>query len=197
VAYDGDNLPEGMEPGLSAISNFRPEDVTAPFGTHVVQVEVDRETGTVSILKFLTVDDCGTIVSPQLVQGQVHGGVAQGIAQALFEEMAYDQDGRLLTGSLVDYGIPSAADLPLYQTTHTNTPSPRNPLGIKGVGEAATIGSTPAVVNAVIDALSPLGITHLDMPLTPDKIWRAMESGQQSAGSPPIHRAGQLSAVSS
>lgn len=201
-AYNGDELPEGMEPGLSAISNFRPDDVTAPFGAHVVQVEINRETGRIEILKFLTVDDCGTIVSPQLVQGQVHGGIAQGIAQAIFEEMAYDDEGRLLTGSLVDYGIPGAPDLPFYETTHTNTPSPRNPLGIKGIGEAATIGSTPAVVNAVVDALSPLGITHLDMPLTPAKIWQAMASSpgvpsgsHRASSSPPIHRAAQPSAI--
>jgi len=175
-AYGGSDLPEGMEPGLTAVNNFRPEDVTAPFGTHVVMVEIDRDTGQISIEKFLTVDDCGTVISPQLVQGQVHGGIAQGIAQAIFEEVVYSEDGQLLTGSLVDYAIPSAADLPSYETTHTHTPSPRNTLGIKGIGEAATIGATPAVVNAVIDALSPFGVTHLDMPLTPEKVWRAMQS---------------------
>jgi carbon-monoxide dehydrogenase large subunit len=179
AAYDGDDLPEGMEPGLTAVTNFNPDGLTAPFGTHVVRVEIDRETGQVTIEKFLTVDDCGTIVSPKLVQGQVHGGVAQGIAQALFEEVVYGDDGQLLTGSFVDYAIPGAGDLPLYETTHTHTPSPRNPLGIKGIGEAATIGSTPAVVNAVIDALSPLGVTHLDMPLTPQKIWNAIMSNQR------------------
>ena len=176
TAYAGDGLPDGMEPGLTAVHNFRPESFTAPFGTHVVCVEVDRETGHVDIHKYLTVDDCGTIVSPQLVQGQVHGGIAQGIAQAIFEEVVYDVEGRLLTGSFVDYTIPTAGDLPFFETGHTCTPSPQNDLGIKGIGEAATIGSTPAVVNAVVDALSPLGVTHLDMPLTPEKLWQAINS---------------------
>jgi len=175
AAYGGANLPEGMEPGLTAVNNFRPETFTAPFGTHVVVVEVDRETGQVEIRKMMTVDDCGTLMSPQLVQGQVHGGIAQGIAQALFEEVVYSEDGQLLTGNLVDYGVPTLGDLPMYETSHTHTPSLRNDLGIKGIGEAATIGSTPAVVNAVIDALSPLGVTHLDMPLTPGKVWAAIQ----------------------
>ena len=177
AAYGGANLPEGMEPGLTAVNNFRPETFTAPFGTHVVVVEVDRETGQVEIRKIMTVDDCGTLMSPQLVQGQVHGGIAQGIAQALFEEVVYSEDGQLLTGNLVDYGVPTLGDLPLYETSHTHTPSLRNDLGIKGIGEAATIGSTPAVVNAVIDALSPLGVTHLDMPLTSGKVWAAIQEG--------------------
>jgi carbon-monoxide dehydrogenase large subunit len=145
-------------------------------------VEIDPDTGRVAIQKFLTVDDCGTIVSPMLVRGQVHGGLAQGIAQALFEEVVYDEEGQLLTGSLVDYAVPSAADLPSYETTHTNTPTPLNELGIKGIGEAATIGSTPAVANAVIDALSPFGTTHLDMPFTPEKVWRAIHGGGVDAG---------------
>jgi CO/xanthine dehydrogenase Mo-binding subunit len=181
-AYSGSGLPEGMEPGLIAVNNFRPDNVTAPFGTHVVMVEIDPDTGRVSIRKFLTVDDCGTIVSPMLVRGQVHGGLAQGIAQALFEEVVYDEEGQLLTGSFVDYAVPSAADLPSYETTHTNTPTPLNELGVKGIGEAATIGSTPAVANAVIDALSPFGITHLDMPFTPEKVWRAIHEGGADAG---------------
>jgi len=184
TAYSGENLPERMEPGLTAVYNFRPDSLTAPFGTHVALVEVNRETGRVDIRKFLTVDDCGTIVSPQLVQGQVHGGIAQGIAQAIFEEMVYDEEGHLLTGSFVDYLIPGVRDLPLYETTHTNTPTPRNPLGIKGIGEAATIGSTPAIVNAVVDALSPLGVTHLDMPLTPSKLWQVIANGMPPTVSP-------------
>lgn len=174
AAYSGSNLPEGMEPGLTAVNNFSPENVTAPFGTHVAMVEIDPDTGKVKILKFLTVDDCGTIISPMLVQGQVHGGAAQGISQALYEEVVYGEDGALLTSSLVDYAVPTAAELPFYETTHTNTPSPRNELGIKGIGEAATIGSTPAMVNAVVDALSPFGVRHLDMPFHPEKVWRAI-----------------------
>lgn len=183
AAYSGNNLPHGMEPGLTAVNNFRPEDVTAPFGTHVVMVEIEPDTGLVHILKFLTVDDCGTVISPQLVQGQVHGGSAQGISQALYEEVLYGEDGALLTSSLVDYAVPSATELPFYETTHTTTPSPRNELGIKGIGEAATIGSTPATVNAVVDALSPFGVRHLDMPFHPEKVWRAIngESGYRPA----------------
>ncbi|HEX8919061.1 MAG TPA: xanthine dehydrogenase family protein molybdopterin-binding subunit [Chloroflexota bacterium] len=176
AAYDGGNLPEGTEPGLVAVNNFRPDEVTAPFGTHLVMVEVERDTGRVNVQRILTVDDCGTIISPQLVQGQVHGGIAQGLAQALFEEMVYTDDGQLVTGSFVDYAIPGAADLPIYETGHTNTPGTRNQLGIKGIGEAATIGSTPAVVNAVMDALTPLGIEHLDMPLTPFRVWSAISA---------------------
>lgn len=177
-AYTGRNLPEGMEPGLTAVNNFRPENVTVPNGTHIVLTEVDRDTGKVEILTFVSVDDCGTIVSPQLVEGQVHGGLAQGISQALFEEVVYDEAGGLLTGTLVDYGLPTAADLPSYSTSHTHTPSPRNDLGIKGIGEAATIGSTPAVVNAVVDALAPLGIEHIDMPLTPARVWEAIQEAE-------------------
>lgn len=184
-AYDGSDLPEGPdgaeEPGLTAVHNFRPDDVTVPNGTHLVVVEIDRETGQVAILKYVSVDDCGTVISPMLVEGQVHGGLTQGISQALFEEVVYDESGQLLTGTLVDYGLPTAADLPTYQTSHTHTPSPRNSLGIKGIGEAATIGSTPAVVNAVLDALSPLGIEHIDMPLSPARVWEAM----QRAAPPP------------
>lgn len=177
LAYGGDDLPEGMEPGLTSTSNFRPSEVTAPFGTHLCQVEIDRETGLVRIVKFLSVDDCGTIVSPQLVQGQVHGGLAQGISQALFEEVVYSPEGQLLTGTLTDYAVPTIGDLPAYETDHTTTPTFRNEMGVKGIGEAATIGSTPAVVNAVVDALSPFGVRHLDMPLTPEKVWRAMHPG--------------------
>jgi aerobic carbon-monoxide dehydrogenase large subunit len=180
-AYGGGGLPEDMEPGLSATSNFSAEDVTAPFGTHVAQVEIDRDTGKVTILKILTVDDCGTVISPQLVQGQVHGGLAQGISQALYEEVEYSPEGQLLTGTLANYAVPTIGDLPMYETSHTHTPTFRNPLGIKGVGEAATIGSTPALVNAVIDALSPFGVKNLDMPLSPEKVWTAIGSAQPAA----------------
>jgi carbon-monoxide dehydrogenase large subunit len=163
-----------MEPGLTATSNFSADGVTAPFGTHVVQVEIDPETGKVTILKFLTVDDCGNLMSPQLVEGQVHGGLAQGISQALFEEVEYSPEGQLLTGTLANYAVPTIGDLPMYETGHTHTPTFRNQLGVKGIGEAATIGSTPATVNAVVDALSPYGVTHLDMPLSPEKVWVAI-----------------------
>jgi carbon-monoxide dehydrogenase large subunit len=180
AAYNPSSLPKEMEPGLTAVNNFDPGAITAPFGTHVCMVEVDRETGRVEILNYLSVDDCGTIVSPQLVTGQVHGGLAQGISQALYEEMVYSDDGQILTGTLVDYALPTANELPLYETSHTNTPTPHNELGIKGIGEAATIGSTPAVVNAVVDALSPLGVENLDMPLTPQRVWQAMQSAKES-----------------
>jgi carbon-monoxide dehydrogenase large subunit len=173
-AYSGNGLPDDMEPGLTATSNFDAKDVTAPFGTHVAQVEIDLETGKVTILKFLTVDDCGNLISPQLVQGQVHGGLAQGISQALYEEVEYSPEGQLLTGTLANYAVPTIGDLPMYETGHTHTPTFRNHLGVKGIGEAATIGSTPATVNAVVDALSPYGVTHLEMPLSPEKVWTAI-----------------------
>jgi aerobic carbon-monoxide dehydrogenase large subunit len=177
-AYGGAELPEGMEPALIAVNNFNPEDVTAPFGTHVCMLEVNRDTGRVDILKYVSVDDCGPVISPQLAQGQVHGGLAQGISQALYEEVVYDAEGQLMNGSFMDYAIPTMNELPLYETSHTVTTSPRNELGIKGIGEAATIGSTPATVNAVVDALSPLGIRHLDMPLTPQKLWSAIHQAE-------------------
>ena len=138
-------------------------------------VEVDRDTGRVAILDYVSVDDCGTRISPLLVDGQVHGGIAQGVAQSLWEEMVYDRDGQLVTGSLMDYALPRAEDLPSFVTDQTVTTSPFNPLGAKGIGEAATIGSTPAVVNAVVDALRPFGVRHLDMPLRAERVWRAMQ----------------------
>jgi carbon-monoxide dehydrogenase large subunit len=141
-------------------------------------VEVDRETGQVRLRDFIAVDDCGTRISPLLVDGQVHGGIAQGVAQALLEEVVYGEDGQLVTGSLMDYALPHADDLPSFTTDQTVTVTPFNPLGAKGIGEAATIGSTPAVVNAVVDALAPFGVRHLDMPLRPERVWRAMQDGR-------------------
>src|SRR5262249_42527515 len=169
-----DNLPDGLDSGLEATDFFRPPQLVYPFGTHVAVVEVDRETGVVSVRAFFTVDDCGTRISPLLVDGQVHGGIAQGIAQALLEEVVYGEDGQLVTGSLMDYAVPHADDLPSFATGETVTTTPFNPLGAKGIGEAATIGSTPAIVNAVVDALRPFGVRHLDMPLRPQRVWRAM-----------------------
>lgn len=180
AAHVPSNLSEGMEPGLRATASFRPEDVTAPFGTHVAVVEVDREAGRVELKRLLTVDDCGTIISPQLVEGQVQGGVMQGIAQALHEEVVFDDGGQLLTGSFASYAIPTIGETAPVEVSHTHTPSTRNELGVKGVGEAGSIGSTPAVVNAVMDALSPLGVRHLDMPLTSDKVWRAIKDAGQN-----------------
>ena len=172
-----DSLPAELGVGLEATEFFRPDDETFPFGTHVAVVEVFPDTGVVELKRFVTVDDCGVIISPNLVRGQVHGGVAQGIGQALLEEIVYDPSGELLTGTLNDYAIPRAVNFPALETHHTETPTYLNPLGAKGIGEAATIGSTPAVANAVVDALEPWGITHLDVPLTPERVWRAINGG--------------------
>mgnify|MGYP000848397529 CR=1 FL=1 len=173
-AYSG-ALPPELGVGLEATEFFRPEDETFPFGTHVALVEVFPDTGEVKLLRLVTVDDCGVIISPKLVRGQVHGGVAQGIGQALMEDLVYDDGGELLAGTLNDYAIPKAVDFPIFESHHTETPTYLNPLGAKGIGEAATIGSTPAVANAVIDALEPWGITHLDVPFTAERVWRAMQ----------------------
>jgi carbon-monoxide dehydrogenase large subunit len=173
TAYS-EGLPPDMEPALEASDFFRPPQLVYPFGAHVAVVEIDRETGAVRLRAFYSVDDCGTRVTPNLVAGQVHGGLAQGIAQALLEELCYSPEGQLLTGSLMDYCVPRADDLPAFVTAATVTPTPFNPLGAKGIGEAATIGSTPAVVNAVVDALRPFGVRHLDMPLRPERVWQAI-----------------------
>jgi carbon-monoxide dehydrogenase large subunit len=172
-----DDLPETIDSGLEESDFFRPE-LVYPFGAHVAVVEVEPETGLVSIREYYSVDDCGPRISPNLVEGQVHGGLAQGIAQALLEEVTYSQDGQLLSGSLMDYGVPRADQFPQFVTDYTETHTPHNPLGAKGIGEAATIGSTPAIVNAVMDALKPLGVHHLDMPLKPEKIcWAIQRNG--------------------
>ncbi len=173
-------LPPGLEAGLEATEFWSPPQLVYPFGAHVAVVEVDRETGAVRVRDYVSVDDCGVRVSPTLVAGQVHGGLAQGIAQALWEHLVHAADGQLLTGSLMDYAVPRAADLPAFRTAETVTRTPFNPLGAKGIGEAATIGSTPAVVNAVVDALRPFGVRHLDMPLTPERVWRALHGAAAS-----------------
>jgi carbon-monoxide dehydrogenase large subunit len=174
AAYQAKNLPPGMEPGLDATSYFSPQNFTFPFGTHICAVEVDTETGEVKITKYVAVDDCGRVINPMTVEGQVHGGIAQGIGQALYEEAVYDEYGQLRTSELMDYVVPKANQLPVYVCDRTETPTTVNPLGVKGVGEAGTIGATPAVVNAVMDALAPYGVTNLDMPLKPEKIWRVL-----------------------
>jgi aerobic carbon-monoxide dehydrogenase large subunit len=174
AAADPSRLPEGVEPSLSSLDDFEMDSNTFPFGTHVSVVEVDTETGQVLPLRHIAVDDCGVILNPMLVDGQVHGGMAQGLAQALFEVFVYDEDANPLTGSLMAYEMPSAPELPMVEIAHTETPTNLNPLGAKGIGEAATVGSTPAVQNAVIDALSHLGVRHIDMPLTPERVWRAI-----------------------
>jgi carbon-monoxide dehydrogenase large subunit len=172
AAWTADNLPEGVEPGLEETTFFDPPNFTFPFGCHVCVVEVDRETGKVSIERYLAVDDCGRVINPMIVDGQVQGGIAHSIGQALFEETVYDEDGQLLTGNLVDYMIPTAAEIPPLETERTETLSPTNPLGVKGIGEAGTIAASAAVVNAVCDALD---VDHLDMPLQPERVWRVLQ----------------------
>ncbi|MBW3604784.1 MAG: xanthine dehydrogenase family protein molybdopterin-binding subunit [Actinobacteria bacterium] len=174
------DLPDGYEPTLSAEFTFDPENFSFPHGTHLCAVEVDTETGMPQITKYVAVDDVGNVINPQIVDGQVHGGLAQGIAQALYEEAVYDDAGNLTTGSIVDYYVPGAPDLPEYTTDRTVTPATSNPLGVKGVGEAGTIASTPAVVNAVLDAVRHLGVTDLDMPCSPERVWRALQEGSAS-----------------
>ena len=175
-AYVAKNLPAGFEPGLEASSFFEPPNFTFPFGAHIVAVEIDRDTGQVSIKKYVAVDDCGTQINPLLVEGQVQGGIVQAMGQALFEQTIYDENGQLLTGEFMDYAMPRANDVPEFVLGSTVTPSPVNPLGVKGVGEAGTIGATPALANAVLDALDPLGVVHLDLPLTPERVWRAIKT---------------------
>jgi carbon-monoxide dehydrogenase large subunit len=173
------SAPAGIEPGLEATSRFEPSNATFPFGTHICVVEVDAETGEVELKRFLAVDDCGNVINPLIVDGQVHGGVAQGLGQTLYEEVVYDENGQLLTGSLMDYAMPKAHMLPTMETDRTITPTPVNPLGAKGCGEAGTIGAGPAVANAIIDALAPFGVTHLEMPFKPEKLWRLMQQGKK------------------
>jgi carbon-monoxide dehydrogenase large subunit len=179
LAWAAHNLPEGMEPGLTAQHVYDPPNFSWPGGCHVAVVEVDTQTGAVFLDRYVAVDDVGTVINPMIVEGQVHGGIAQGVAQALFEEAIYDADGNLVTGSLTNYLVPSAAELPSYELDRTETPSPTNPLGVKGVGETGTIASTPAVINAVIDALSPYGITDIDMPASPERVWQALRGVAQ------------------
>ena len=180
AAVDPTKLPDGMEPGLSYELDFDGTDSTYPFGTHISLVEVDTDTGEIEMLRHVAVDDCGRILNPMLVRGQQHGGIAQGAAQALFEQVMYDDDGNPVTSSLMDYAIPSAAELINFEASNTETPSPRNPLGAKGIGESGTIGSTPAIHNAVIDAVSHLGVRHIDMPLTAEKVWLAVQDASAS-----------------
>jgi carbon-monoxide dehydrogenase large subunit len=160
--------------GLHATNDFEPGKPSFPFGAHLAVVEVDTETGQVHLLRLVAVDDAGTILNPQIVEGQVHGGLAQGVGQALFEAVVYDEDGNPLAGNLMGYALPGAADLPSFETGHTETPTSLNPLGAKGIGESGAIGATPAVQNAVVDALSHLGVRHIDMPLTPARVWEAL-----------------------
>jgi carbon-monoxide dehydrogenase large subunit len=181
AAADPAALPPGMEPGLRAQADFEMEDSTYPFGAHVAVVEVDTETGKAKLIRHVAVDDCGRRINPMLVEGQIHGGIAQGAAQALFESFVYDEMGNPQTSSLATYAIPSAAELPAFVTVSLATPTDRNPLGAKGVGEGGTIGAGPAVQNAVIDALAHLGVRHIDMPMSPDRVWQAIRDAAQDA----------------
>ncbi|MFM7686109.1 MAG: xanthine dehydrogenase family protein molybdopterin-binding subunit [Actinomycetota bacterium] len=177
-AFTAHNLPDGLEPNLEAQVTYDPPNFSWPFGTHICTVEVDVETGQVDVLQYVAVDDCGNQVNPLIVEGQVHGGVVQGLAQALFEEAVYDTDGNLKNASLAEYLVPAASDVPSITLGHTVTPSPTNPLGVKGIGEAGTIGAAPAVMNAVIDALSGLGVRDMAMPASPHNVWKAINAAQ-------------------
>jgi aerobic carbon-monoxide dehydrogenase large subunit len=178
AAADDSRRPDGMDAGLSHEHDFDGGDSTFPFGVHVAVVEVDRDTGGVVLVRHVAVDDCGRILNPMLVNGQQHGGIAQGVAQVLFEWVQYDADGNPVTSNLMDYLMPSAAEFPSFEVSNTETPSPRNPLGAKGIGESGTIGSGPAVHNAIVDAVSHLGVRHIDMPCTPQRIWEALASAR-------------------
>ncbi len=178
VAYD---LPEGMEPFLDETSYYDPPNCTFPFGTHIAIVEVDPDTGIVDLKRYVAVDDCGNVINPLVVDGQIHGGIAQGVAQALYERAVYDENGQLVSGTLMDYAIPAAHMLPPFETDRTVTPSPVNPMGVKGAGEAGTIASAQAVMNAVIDALSPFGVRHMQMPATPENVWKAIRAAQAAS----------------
>jgi carbon-monoxide dehydrogenase large subunit len=177
ATFAAHNLPEGVEPSIDADATYDPDNFSFPHGTHLCATEVDTETGFVKIRSYVAVDDIGTVVNPLIVEGQVHGGLAQGIAQALYEEAVYDDSGNLITSTLADYLIPSAADLPSYVTGRTESPA-ANRLGVKGVGEAGTIASTPAVVNAIVDALRPFGVKDVEMPCTPERVWRAIQTAK-------------------
>jgi aerobic carbon-monoxide dehydrogenase large subunit len=181
AAYIPENLPEGMEPGLDETSFYDPENFVFPFGAHACVVDVDAETGSVEIVRYIAVDDCGPAINPMLIDGQVHGGVTHAIGQTLYEQVVYDAAGQLQTGTFLHYALPTAAEIPSFETDRTVTPSPVNSLQVKGVGEAGTIGGSATVTNAVIDALKPLGVTYMNMPLSPMRIWEAI---QQAKGGP-------------
>ena len=178
AAFTAHNLPDGLEPNLEAQTTYDPPNFSWPFGTHICTVEIDVETGKVDVLQYVAVDDCGVQVNPLIVEGQVHGGVIQGLAQALYEDAVYDVDGNLKTSTLAEYLVPAASDVPSLTLGHTVTPSPTNQLGVKGVGEAGTIGSAPAVINAVVDALSSLGVRDMPMPASPQNVWNAIRTAQ-------------------
>jgi carbon-monoxide dehydrogenase large subunit len=191
AVFQGHDLPDGADRSLDAEATFEPDTFSFPHGTHLCAIEVDTETGECKIRNYTCVDDVGQVVNPLIVEGQVHGGLVQGIAQALFEEAVYDDQGTLVTGSFVDYLVPSAADVPSFSTARTESPSTTNALGIKGVGEAGAIASTPAVVNAIVDAVRHLGINDIPMPCTPHRVWSAIQSGASTAATPAQNPFGQ------
>jgi carbon-monoxide dehydrogenase large subunit len=182
AAYMAHRLPEGTEPGLEETMLYDPPDFTYPFGTHIAVVELEPETGSVELLRYVAVDDCGNVINPLVVEGQIQGGIAQGVGQALFEEVRYTPDGQLETASFLNYLVTSAAELPSFETDRTVTPSPVNPLGAKGVAEGGAIAAPAAVMNGVVDALAPLGVDDVDMPATPERVWAAIRAARSSPG---------------
>jgi len=174
-AYGSGDLPEGLEGGLEAQICYNPENLTYPFGAYICVVDIDPGTAKVVVRRFIAVDDCGTRINDMIIEGQVHGGLTDGIGIALMEYIGFDEEGNCLNGSLMDYLIPTSLEVPHWETSHTVTPSPHHPIGAKGVGESATVGSPPAIVNAVVDALKPFGVQHVDMPCTPSRVWEAMQ----------------------
>jgi carbon-monoxide dehydrogenase large subunit len=191
AAYIPENLPEGMEPALEETAFYDPANFVFPFGAHACVVDVDVETGKVKVVRYVAVDDCGRAINPMLIEGQVHGGIVHAIGQALYEQIVYDDEGQLVTGTFVDYALPTAAELPSFETDRTETPSPTNSLGVKGVGEAGTIAASAAVANAVVDALRPLGVTYMDMPFTPMRVWEAIQSAQHGGKSASVEGGAQ------
>jgi carbon-monoxide dehydrogenase large subunit len=181
---DASAMPDGMELGLEQTLIYDPSNFVFPFGAHVCVVDVDAATGKVDVVRWIAVDDCGTAINPMLIDGQVHGGVAHGIGQALYEQVVYDDRGQLVTGTFIDYALPTAEEIPSFETDRLETPSPSNSLGVKGIGEAGTIAATPAIVNAVIDALRHEGISYIDMPLTPLRVWQALEEARGRGDGP-------------
>jgi len=180
AAYRALKLPPGVDPGLVATRFWEPSNFAYPFGAHIAVTEIDKETGEVSVLRYVACDDCGNIINPLLVAGQVHGGVAQGIGQSLMEHVAFDAEGQLLSGSLMDYTLPRAQDLPMLDVTLTCVPTDANPLGVKGTGQAGAIAAPQATIAAVLDALAPLGVTHIDRPATPERVWRAIQGAKRT-----------------
>jgi aerobic carbon-monoxide dehydrogenase large subunit len=180
-AHGSVHLPDGVEGGLDAETVYNPPNLTYPFGAYICVVDVDPGTGKVTVRRFQAVDDCGTRINPMIIEGQVHRGLTDGVGMALMEIIDFDEQGNCLGGSFMDYLLPTAMECPDWETDHTVTPSPHHPIGAKGVGESATVGSPPCIVNAVVDALKPFGVRHIDMPMTPGRVWEAIQKGKQAS----------------